>query len=69
MTRTIRIALTLLAEAPIVTQASAKTMAFDEKTRHIYLPAATVVVTSAADANSKPKRTITENTFAVLVVG
>ena len=58
-----------VAEPPIVTQASAKTMAFDEKTRHIYLPAATVVVTPAADATSRPKRAITEGTFAVLVVG
>jgi YVTN family beta-propeller protein len=58
-----------IAEMPIVTQPSAKTMAFDSKTRQVYLPAATVVVTPAADANSKPKRSVTAGTFAVLVVG
>lgn len=56
-------------EAPIATQASAKTMALDTQTRQIYLPAATVVVTPATDANAKPKRSITPGTFAVLVVG
>jgi streptogramin lyase len=56
-------------EVPIVTQASAKTMAFDPKTKQIYLPAATVVVTPSADASTKPTRSITPGTFAVLVVG
>jgi DNA-binding beta-propeller fold protein YncE len=56
-------------QAPIETQQSAKTMAFDSKTRNIYLPAATVVVTPAADGTSKPKRSVTAGTFAVLVVG
>lgn len=54
---------------PVVTQASAKTMAFDKKTEKIFLPAATVVTTPAADASQKPKKTITEGTFCVLVVG
>jgi len=54
---------------PIQTQQSAKTMAFDSTTGKIFLPAATVVVTPAADATQKPKRTITEGSFAVLVVG
>ncbi len=58
-----------VAEPSIVTQQSAKTMAFDKKTGKIFLPAATVVVTPAADATQKPKRSITEGTFAVLVVG
>jgi len=53
----------------IPTQPSAKTMAFDKKTGKIFLPAATVVVTPAADPTQKPKRTITDGTFAVLVVG
>jgi YVTN family beta-propeller protein len=57
-----------VAHEPIVTQASAKTMAFDKKTEKIFLPAATVVVTSAADATHKAKKTITEGTFCVLVV-
>jgi streptogramin lyase len=56
-------------EAPIVTQPSTKTMAFDKKTGKIFLPAATVVVTPPADPTQKPKRAITEGTFAVLVVG
>jgi DNA-binding beta-propeller fold protein YncE len=54
---------------PIPTQQSAKTMAFDKKTGKIFLPAATIVVTPAADPTQKPKRTITDGTFAVLVVG
>jgi DNA-binding beta-propeller fold protein YncE len=53
----------------IQTQQSAKTMAFDSKTGKIFLPAATVVVTPAGDPSQKPKHTITEGTFAVLVVG
>jgi hypothetical protein len=53
---------------PIQTQQSAKTMAFDKKTGKIYLPAATVVVTPASDSTQKPKRSITDGTFAVLVV-
>jgi DNA-binding beta-propeller fold protein YncE len=53
----------------IQTQQSAKTMAFDGKTGKIFLPAATVVVTPAEDPSQKPKRTITEGTFAVLVIG
>jgi len=54
---------------PIVTQASAKTMAFDKKSGKVFLPAATVVIAPAAVPGQKPKRTITEGTFAVLVVG
>jgi DNA-binding beta-propeller fold protein YncE len=54
---------------PIQTQQSAKTMAFDSKTGKIFLPAATTVVTPAADPSQKPKRTVTDGTFAVLVVG
>jgi len=40
-----------------------------KKTGRILLPAATVVITPATDATQKPKRVITEGTFAVLVVG
>lgn len=54
---------------PIPTQQSAKTMAFDKKTGKIFLPAATVIVTPPADPSQKPKRTITDGTFAVLVIG
>ena len=54
---------------PIQTQQSAKTMTFDNKTSKILLPAATIVVTPATDPSQKPKKSITEGTFAVLVVG
>ena len=54
---------------PVATQPSAKTMAFDNKTGKIYLPAATVVTTPATDPAQRPKRTITDGTFCVLVVG
>ncbi len=54
---------------PIQTQQSAKTMTFDNKTGNILLPAATIVVTPATDPSQKPKKSITEGTFAVLVVG
>ena len=53
----------------IQTQQSAKTMALDSKNGHLLLPAATVVVTPAADPAQKPRRTITDGSFAVLVVG
>jgi YVTN family beta-propeller protein len=54
---------------PVTTQQSAKTMALDKKTGKVYLPAATVVSTPAADPSQKPKHTITDGTFCVLVVG
>ena len=54
---------------PIQTQQSAKTMALDGRNGRLLLPAATVVVAPAADPSQKPKRTITDGTFAVLVVG
>lgn len=58
-----------VAHDPVVTQPGAKTMAFDKKTEKIFLPVATVVMTPAADASQKPKKTITDGTFCVLVVG
>jgi hypothetical protein len=54
---------------PVATQASAKTMAIDTKTHNILLPAATVVITPAADGKGRPTRSVTPGTFAVLVVG
>ena len=54
---------------PVTTQQSAKTMALDKKTGTVYLPAATVIITPAADTSQKPKRTITDGSFCVLVVG
>jgi DNA-binding beta-propeller fold protein YncE len=53
----------------VTKQASAKTMALDRKTGKIYLPAATVVTTPASNPSEKPKRTVTEGTFCVLIVG
>jgi YVTN family beta-propeller protein len=58
-----------VAQDPVTTQPSAKTMAFDKKTEKIFLPAATVVSAPAADPSQKPKKTITDGTFCVLVVG
>jgi DNA-binding beta-propeller fold protein YncE len=58
-----------MADTPVTTQQSAKTMAFDKKTQKIFLPAATVVTTPASDPSQKPKHTITDGTFCVLVVG
>jgi YVTN family beta-propeller protein len=57
-----------VAEDSVITQKSAKTMAFDKKTQKVFLPAATVVLTPAADPSQKPKKTITDGTFCVLVV-
>jgi len=51
---------------PVKTQVSAKTMAFDPKTKNIYLPAAEVTTTTSADG--KPKRSVKEGSFTVLVV-
>jgi DNA-binding beta-propeller fold protein YncE len=57
-----------VAEDPVVTQPSAKTIAFDKKTQRVFLPAATVISTPSADPSQKPKKTITDGTFCVLVV-
>ena len=53
----------------VATQQSAKTMAFDKKTGKIFLPAATMVTAPATDPSQKPKRTVQDGTFGVLVVG
>jgi DNA-binding beta-propeller fold protein YncE len=57
-----------VADSPVITQQSAKTMAIDKKSGKIYLPAATIVTNPAADPSQKPKHTITDGTFCVLVV-
>jgi DNA-binding beta-propeller fold protein YncE len=57
-----------VAESPVTTQPSAKTMAIDKKSGKIYLPAATVVTVPAADSTQKPKHKVTDGTFCVLVV-
>jgi hypothetical protein len=58
-----------VAAPSIDTQQSAKTMDFDKKTGKIFLPAATMVSMPAADPSQKPKHTVKDGTFAVLVVG
>ena len=58
-----------VALAPVTTQQSAKTVAFDNKTGKIFLPAAEVITMPASDPSQKPKHTITEGTFSVLAVG
>ena len=52
----------------VTTQKSAKTMAYDNKAKKVYLPAAEVETTPASDPTQKPKKTVKEGTFAVLVV-
>jgi YVTN family beta-propeller protein len=53
----------------IKTQPSAKTMAFDPKTRKIFLPAADYLVTPNADPAKRPTRSVKPGSFGVLVVG
>ncbi|MCU1261596.1 MAG: hypothetical protein JWO80_4481 [Bryobacterales bacterium] len=53
----------------IKTQASAKTMAFDPKTKKVFLPAAEYSETPATDPSKRPTRTMKPGTFVVLVVG
>lgn len=56
------------AEPSVITQQSAKTMAFDTRTGKLFLPAATMIVTPAEDPSKKPKKTVKDGTFGVLVV-
>ncbi len=53
----------------VKTQPSAKTMAFDPKTKRIFLSAAEYVETAAPDASKRPQRRIKPGSFVVLVVG
>lgn len=52
----------------VKTQPSAKTMAFDPKTKKIFLTAAEYVETPAADPSQRPQRSIKPGSFVVLVV-
>ncbi len=56
-------------EGPVKTQPSARTMAFDSKTRKIFLSAAEIIETPATTPGGRPQRSIKPGTFAVLVVG
>src|SRR6266404_1390822 len=53
----------------VKTQPSAKTMAFDPKTRKIFLPAAEFTETPPAQPGGRPTRTMKPGSFVVLVVG
>src|SRR5262245_32067224 len=53
----------------VKTQPSAKTMAFDPKTKKIFLPAAEFQETPATEPGRRPQRSVKPGTFAVLVVG
>ncbi len=52
----------------VKTQPSAKTMAFDPKTKRIFLPAAEYQETPASEPGGRPQRSVKPGTFAVLVV-
>src|SRR5499427_6657667 len=52
----------------VKTQRSARTMAFDPKTKKIFLPAAEYQETPATEPGKRPTRTMKPGTFAVLVV-
>lgn len=52
----------------VKTQPSAKTMAFDSKTKKIFLSAAEYTEVPASDPSKRPQRTIKPGTFVVLVV-
>ena len=53
----------------VKTQPSAKTMAFDVKTKNIYLTAAEYVETPASDPTKRPQRSVKPGSFVVIVVG
>jgi DNA-binding beta-propeller fold protein YncE len=52
----------------VKTQPSAKTMAFDAKTKKIYLTAAEYVETPASNPSQRPQRSVKPGSFTVLVV-
>src|ERR1043165_1699103 len=53
---------------PVKTQPSARTMAFDEKTKKVFLPTADYVETPPATPGGRPTRTMKPGSFVVLVV-
>lgn len=53
----------------VKTQPSAKTMAYDSKTKKIFLPAAEYLETPATEPGKRPTRSVKPGTFVVLVVG
>lgn len=53
----------------VTTQVSAKTMAFDPKTKKVFLPAAEYTETPPAQPGGRPTRAMKPGSFVVLVVG
>src|SRR5436190_16504804 len=53
----------------VQTQRSARTMAFDPKTKKIFLPAAEYTEGPPAQPGGRPTRTMTPGSFVILVVG
>ena len=53
----------------VKTQPSAKTMAFDPKTKKIFLSAAEYVESPAAAGQKRPSRTVKPGSFVIVVVG
>jgi DNA-binding beta-propeller fold protein YncE len=53
----------------VKTQPSAKTMAFDPKTKKIFLAAAEYIETPATDSSKRPRRSVKPGSFVVVVVG
>jgi len=52
----------------VTTQPSARTLAFDQKTKKIFLSAAEYIETPASDPSKRPQRSIKPDSFVVLVV-
>ena len=53
---------------PVKTQPSARTMAFDPKTKKIFLSAAEYIETPATTPGGRPQRSMKPGSFVVLVV-
>jgi DNA-binding beta-propeller fold protein YncE len=53
----------------VKTQPSAKTMAFDPKTKKVFVAAVEYAEAPAAEAGKQPRRTVKPGSFTVLVVG
>ena len=52
----------------VKTQPSARTMAFDPKTKKVFLSAAEYVETPASDPSKRPQRTLKPDSFVIVVV-
>src|SRR5436853_1211956 len=53
----------------VKTQPSARTMAFDPKTKKIFLPAVEYLETPATEPGKRPQRTVKPDSFVIVVVG